>query len=117
MAGEDGGEEITAEGLSAKTSAFDNLYSGGALIMYKRARVRKHLERYLKVKSHLLELNCGTGEDALYFAAKGHTIHATDLSAGLQQVLKEKIFRSGLQSRVTSELCSFTNLQQLKNKG
>src|SRR4051812_48433320 len=115
MAGEDVEEELTANAFSAQAPGFDNLYSGDAIIMYKRARVRKHLERYLKVKSHLLELNCGTGEDALYFAAKGHTIHATDLSAAMQQVLKEKIFRSGLQSRVTSELCSFTNLQQLKN--
>ena len=31
-------------------------------------------------KLNILELNCGTGEDALWFAKQGHKVLATDLS-------------------------------------
>lgn len=71
----------------------------------------------MKPTSKILELNAGTGEDAVWFAQHGHTVHATDISKGMQEKLAEKIHQIRLEAQVTRELCSFTELQDLNNKG
>lgn len=38
----------------------------------------------------VLEINCGTGEDAKWFANKNHTVLATDISEGMISVAKQK---------------------------
>jgi ubiquinone/menaquinone biosynthesis C-methylase UbiE len=96
---------------------FDELYTGNAIVNYKRARVREHVLKYLKPNSYVLELNSGTGEDAIFFAQRGHQVHATDISKGMQQELVNKVKHNQFDGTVTNELCSFTQLHLLKNKG
>jgi len=109
-------ESRAAEAFSKQSSVFDELYSANAIIQYKRWRVRSHVEQWLPANSRILELNAGTGEDAIYFAQHGHTVHATDISTGMQQQLKNKV-REGLNNKVSTEICSFTQLKNLQNKG
>jgi ubiquinone/menaquinone biosynthesis C-methylase UbiE len=71
----------------------------------------------LSPESSILELNAGTGLDAVFFARLGHRVHATDISEGMQTKLKEKVKALGLDGKVTAELCSFTDLEGLRNKG
>ena len=110
-------ESKAAEAFSGQSTVFDNLYRNDTITQYKRERVRNHLLRYLPENSRILELNSGTGEDAVFFAEKGHYVHATDLSQGMQEQLMLKVKRKGLNDRITNELCSYTALGQLKNKG
>lgn len=110
-------EQLAAEAFSRQSGVFDKLYSDDSIIQYKRQRVREHVEQYLPAGASILELNAGTGEDAIYFARKGHRVHATDIAAGMQEQLREKVLQAGLDENITSEICSFTNLQQLQNKG
>lgn len=44
----------------------------------------------------VLELNCGTGEDALHLARAGHRVVATDVSAEMLRVARDKFDRAGL---------------------
>ncbi|QHT69632.1 class I SAM-dependent methyltransferase [Rhodocytophaga rosea] len=39
---------------------------------------------------HILEVNCGTGEDAIRFAQSGHQILATDISGEMIEVCRQK---------------------------
>lgn len=110
-------EQLAAEAFSRQSDVFDKLYSEDSIIQYKRERVRSHVEKYLPAGASILELNAGTGEDAIYFARKGYRVHATDISLGMQEKLQEKVAQAGLDKNITKEVCSFTNLQQLKNKG
>ena len=86
-------------------------------MQYKRERVRRHVLSFLPPESHILELNCGTGEDAIFFAGAGHRVHATDLSGGMLEELSKKVTARGLDDRITHELCSFTALDTLRQKG
>jgi ubiquinone/menaquinone biosynthesis C-methylase UbiE len=106
-----------ADAFTGQSAIFDDLYSSNTIINYKRERVRNHIQKYLTPGSSILELNSGTGEDALFFAGKGYTVHATDISAGMQQQLEFKVRNNNLTAMVSNELCSYTNLDQLKNKG
>ncbi len=110
-------EKKVAFAFSQQAASFDDLYSGNIIIQYKRQRVRNHLMKYLKPQSHILELNAGTGEDAVFLANQGHRVHATDLSSGMKQKMQQKILAAGLNSQVTTELCSFTKLETLSLQG
>src|SRR5476649_2263883 len=83
-------EQAAAAAFNKQAPLFDSLYSRDTIIQYKRKRVREHVMRFLPTRSHILELNAGTGDDAIYFAQQGHTVHATDISAGMQEVLGKK---------------------------
>jgi ubiquinone/menaquinone biosynthesis C-methylase UbiE len=110
-------ETSTAEAFSKQSAVFDGLYANDTIIQYKRERVRSHVLQYLHENSHILELNSGTAEDAIFFAGKGRYVHATDISHGMQEQLMLKVRRKGLDDRITNELCSYTALERLKNKG
>jgi ubiquinone/menaquinone biosynthesis C-methylase UbiE len=83
-------EEAAEKAFSKQSAIFDNIYSSNVIIQYKRQRVRDHLQQFLRPGSKILELNAGTGEDAVWFAQQGHTVHATDISKGMQEKLAEK---------------------------
>jgi ubiquinone/menaquinone biosynthesis C-methylase UbiE len=110
-------ERLVTAAFDSQSKHFDELYAPNSIIQYKRNRVRDHLLSYLKPGSDILELNAGTGEDAVFLAQHGHSVHATDISEGMQEKLKEKADRLGLSGSVSAELCSFTALQSLRNKG
>jgi ubiquinone/menaquinone biosynthesis C-methylase UbiE len=107
----------TADAFTGQSVIFDDLYGNATIINYKRGRVRNHLLKYLSPGSSILELNSGTGEDAIFFAGKGHKVHATDISPGMQQQLQLKVKKQQMGAWVSNELCSYTNLDKLQNKG
>lgn len=110
-------QTAAADAFTGQSVVFDELYSHNTIINYKRERVRDHVLSYLKPNASILELNSGTGEDAVFFADKGHHVHATDLSPGMQQQLEFKVKKHGLAPMVSNELCSYTKLNKLNNKG
>lgn len=110
-------EEAAAKAFNKQAGIFDQLYSADTIIGYKRKRVREHIEQFLEPGSAILELNAGTGEDAIYFANKGHHVHATDISVTMQNVLLGKVKENRLEQLITRELCSFTQLENLQHQG
>jgi len=113
----DHNEQLAEAAFTGQSQIFDEIYSGNTIVSYKRDRVRSHVQQYLSPQSSILELNSGTGEDALFFAREGHHVHATDISSGMQQQLMSKVKIAGLEEFVSNELCSFTRLGELKNQG
>jgi len=110
-------EQAVEKAFNKQSSVFDEIYSSNIIVQYKRQRVREHVQQWLSTQNKILELNAGTGEDAVWFAQQGHFIHATDISEGMQEKLAKKVIQNELESRISYELCSFTELKSLKNKG
>jgi len=110
-------EQASAEAFSKQSVIFDEIYAENTIVAYKRARVRAHVLQYLPPASQILELNSGTGEDALFFAQQGHSVHATDIAPGMQNRLKQKVMEAGMQNQVSTELRSYTQLVHLQNRG
>ncbi|HZX58777.1 MAG TPA: class I SAM-dependent methyltransferase [Mucilaginibacter sp.] len=110
-------EQKAAVAFSGQAPVFDELYNSDTIINYKRDRVRKHVLRNLTPVGSILELNCGTGEDAIYFAGKGYKVHATDISGGMLYQLVQKVGKHKMNKKISFELCSYTHLEELKNKG
>ncbi|GAB4030053.1 class I SAM-dependent methyltransferase [Spirosoma gilvum] len=109
--------EATIKAFDKQSIIFDELYRQNIIIQYKRERTRTSLEKHLTKGSSILELNAGTGDDALYFARKGYHVHATDLSEGMLYQLKNKIQNAGLEEKISVEKLSFTDLNHLTDQG
>jgi ubiquinone/menaquinone biosynthesis C-methylase UbiE len=117
MAFDSTNEQMAAAAFSKQALVFDAHDAGNAIIHYKRERVREHVLRYLPAGGSILELNAGTGEDAVFFARRGYSVHATDIAEGMLEMLRAKVQRVGMTDRVTSERCSFTALDTLRTRG
>ena len=109
-------EELASAAFSLQSKIFDELYNTNTIIQYKRERVRTHVQQYIANNSTVLELNSGTGEDAIWFALQGHRVHATDIAAGMQEILKQKVTDWGLHEKISTELISYTTLKDLKER-
>lgn len=110
-------EQLAADAFNKQAPLFDELYASDSMIRYKRQRVREHLLQFLSPHSNILELNAGTGEDAIYLADQGHHVHATDLSTEMLSILREKADSSVYKNRISQEHCPYTALTTLQNKG
>lgn len=108
-------EKKASKAFDKQSEIFDQLYNNDTIIRYKRKRVRDHIQRFLKPSSHILELNAGTGEDAIYFAQEGHNVHATDVSTGMIEKLSEKVRSNKLEHKISYEICSYTELENLSD--
>ena len=72
---------------------YDSYFSFSEIGKAQRERVYHFLEKELlsgKESLHILELNCGTGEDAHYLTQKGHSLIATDISKGMIAQAQQK---------------------------
>lgn len=110
--------ELQAEAaFSAQSVIFDQIYAEDAIISYKRSRVRQHILDHVSVGKRILELNSGTGEDTIFFAQHGYRVHATDIARGMQNVLAGKVKAAGWGAQISNEICSYTQLNELKDRG
>jgi ubiquinone/menaquinone biosynthesis C-methylase UbiE len=109
-------ELSASEAFTKQSEVFDRLYGADAIIQYKRQRVREHILKHAMPGSYLLELNCGSGEDAIFLAQKGFSVHATDISEGMLNVMREKVNHLHYKDRIGMEQCSFTQLECLQVK-
>lgn len=108
-------EHNAAKAFSRQALVFDGLYSNDTIINYKRRRVRQAALAHLPENGSILELNCGTGEDALFFAQNGFKVHGTDLAIGMLEQFEHKT--AAYRDSVSFEQCSYTELHCMQNKG
>ncbi len=102
-----------AEAFSRKAPAYDAFGDDHPNLQRLRQLVYQNVEGRLQPGASLLELNAGTGIDALHFAQRGYRVHATDLAPGMVARIKAKIASSGLEARLTAQQCSFTDLMRV----
>jgi ubiquinone/menaquinone biosynthesis C-methylase UbiE len=99
--------------FSKQSILYDQLDEDNIILQDLRAQVYEHVQKFLKPKSKILELNAGTGIDALHFALQGHIVHATDLSDGMIEQINKKIEGHQLQKQFSSQQLSYENLDLL----
>lgn len=85
-------------------SAYDSIFARSALGQLQRNRVWKYIEGVLpELKGfEMLELNCGTGEDAMLFGEGGFNIVATDISEEMLKVTQQKAEQYSMQHKISS---------------
>ena len=95
------------EQTSSHPAAFDGLargydaqFTATALGRILRAVAWRRFERSFAGREYLLDLGCGTGEDAIHLARLGHRVLATDASLEMVRIASRKAERAGCAQRI-----------------
>ena len=105
--------EAVNEAFTRQSEIFDDYEDRNEILKWMRSVTHKHILRHLKEKDRILELNSGTGIDAVFLGSMGFRVHCTDISEGMIKRLGEKISRFNLIDKVSYQLLSFTELDKL----
>src|ERR671918_2545861 len=105
--------ETIAEAFSRTAEKYDSFAEDHPHLTRIRNKVYSHVMRYVPRGARILELNAGTGTDAVQLAQRGYFIHATDIAPGMLNRLHEKVNRMRLQERITTETLSFLSLNNV----
>ena len=102
-------------GFDIAAKDYDQDFTNSGIGTLQRKQVYQYLNKYVfhKKRLNLLEVNCGTGEDALWFAQQGHNVMATDASGEMISVAKTK---NDLQN-VEFQQLKIQELNQLETEG
>jgi ubiquinone/menaquinone biosynthesis C-methylase UbiE len=105
-----------SEAFSRQSAVFDALNKENKISEYLRDQFRREVLSQLKPASDILELNCGTGLDAVFFAQQGHKILANDNAKGMLEQLEKKIRENSLEKSIETLHCSFHEIHKIKNR-
>ena len=83
----------------------DSLFARSVIGQLQRKQVWRYLEKITPQLNGLeiLELNCGTNEDALLFSEKGFNIIATDVSEEMLKVTVQRANQFSMQNKISSQ--------------
>src|SRR6476646_4342366 len=79
-------------GFDAAAGRYDDVFTNSVIGRSQRRQVYRHLSDVLADRpvSTVLEINCGTGEDAIWLANQGIAVTATDISERMIETAKAK---------------------------
>lgn len=80
------------------STLYDEHFTNSLIGKVQRQQVYSALSKVIENKETVLELNCGTGEDAIWFYNKNKKILATDVSKGMIDVASNK--KSGIDFKI-----------------
>lgn len=102
-----------ADAFTATAAAYDAFAGDHPHLTRMRRKVYAAVERHVPRGSALLELNAGTGTDAVALARRGYRVHATDIAPGMLARIRDKVASHALQDAVTVQACSFHDLHRI----
>lgn len=103
-----------AAAFSRKADEYDAFGNDHINLARMRHKVYQHVLQFLHSTDRILELNAGTGIDAAFFAGRGYTVHAIDISTGMLDHLAAKIEQQRWQDRLSYQALSFTELDRIE---
>jgi ubiquinone/menaquinone biosynthesis C-methylase UbiE len=105
----------TREAFNKAATDYDVSFTNTTIGTMQRLRVWNYLENKLKNrKAEVLEINCGTGEDAIWLSNKCYSVLATDAAGSMTTVAESKRIIAGINN-VTFRTIDFFNLHKSLN--
>src|SRR5215213_7185602 len=106
--------DTIAEAFSRTAEKYDSFAEHHPHLTRMRNKVYSHVVQHIPRNAHILELNAGTGTDAVQLAQRGYFVHATDIAPGMLNRLREKVDDHGLYDHVTLQELSFLSLANVQ---
>lgn len=102
--------------FTRQSTRYDEEDRANPVLQDMRHQVYEHLDQFLKPGSHVLELNAGTGIDALHLTSLGHRVHAIDISDGMIREIEKKIATHQRSGMLTCQQLSYDQLNQVEGE-
>jgi ubiquinone/menaquinone biosynthesis C-methylase UbiE len=99
-----------ADAFTRTAATYDAFAGDHPHLSRMRSRVYEVVVRHVPAGARVLELNAGTGTDAVALASRGYRVHATDIAPGMLARVHDKVGASGLRERVSVQRLSFLEL-------
>jgi SAM-dependent methyltransferase len=80
---------------------YDTSFAGLQPGRWYREMVWREMDRYFEEGTEVLDLGCGTGEDAVYLARRGVRVRAVDVSEGMLEKARDKTRAADLEGRIS----------------
>ena len=104
--------QIVADAYDRNADKYDEFIENNPNLMRMRQRVYKFITARLPKGSRILDLACGTGTDAVWFAQNGYSVFGVDISGEMLERAKQKAKDLNLQDRLSFEQLSYTDLKE-----
>jgi ubiquinone/menaquinone biosynthesis C-methylase UbiE len=99
--------------FDAVAAEYDRIFTHSILGKAQRSLVHEALRGYFRAGQHILDLNCGTGEDAVHLASQDISIFACDISERMIGVARSKAAVCDTGALVEFAVCANENLKAL----
>jgi len=98
--------------------SYDTSFTDTLTGRYQRDQVWQHLDQNFPAEKtkRILEVNCGTGEDAIHLARRGHEVVATDISDKMIQIAMLKTPHD-ISNRLSFQQMNMLDIDILKPSG
>src|SRR5690242_10854701 len=100
----------SASPFDAMAADYDARFTQSRIGTLMRQAVWRRLDARFQPGDRILELNCGTGEDALHLAQRSIHVLATDLSATMVQAARAKAERAGLSDWIEARVMAIEEI-------
>jgi ubiquinone/menaquinone biosynthesis C-methylase UbiE len=99
--------------FDAIARTYDRTFTSVSIAALMRQAVWRRADSAFPSGRVVLEMNCGTGEDAVHMAARGVRVLATDISAEMVRIAGEKVAGGGVSERVEVSQLAWEELDSL----
>jgi ubiquinone/menaquinone biosynthesis C-methylase UbiE len=86
--------------FDALASTYDEVFTRTAVGRAQRAVVEREMDRYFLSGKRILEINCGTGVDAIHLAQRGVSVVACDESREMIRIARAHAENAGVQGLI-----------------
>ena len=98
--------ESISVAFSRAAPRYDSYVDDHPHLTRMRDKVYAAVDSHVPAGARVLELNAGSGIDAAQLAARGYTVHATDIAPGMLARVAPKAAAIGVADRVSVQACS-----------
>ena len=107
----------TKSSFNAIAAGYDSRDNSNPILIWMRSIVHKVYLKHLPANAKLLELNAGTGVDAVFLAENGFSVLATDISDKMIEVIQSKVKTAGAvrseKSKIEAKTVSFEDVSKI----
>jgi ubiquinone/menaquinone biosynthesis C-methylase UbiE len=107
-------EEQTVLAFDSLAAKYDDLFTRSVIGRAQRGAVWEALVDRFEPGAHILELNCGTGEDALFLAQRDVSVVACDASAQMIQMARQRMQIEDPDAPIQFKLLPTEHLSKLR---
>jgi len=107
----------TKSAFNAIAAGYDARDNRNPILQWMRRAVHRIYLKELPPKAHVLELNAGTGVDAVFLAERGYSVFATDISEEMIRVLMSNAKAQISNGTVKAKAASFDEIGTIPDGG
>lgn len=96
---------------------YDLRFTNSMIGRAQRESVWREMDRLFHPGQRVLEINCGTGVDALHLASRGIHVVACDASPGMVAVARGRLEASTIRNHVDFRVLAIEQIGQLEKEG